>query len=518
MLKRGRGGDSAQIARPIFEAYSKFARTDENASSPPAPRSSAQQVRVANIREGTTETLSLEDYVLGVTSAEASTEDEIEALEAQAITTRTFALKNLGRHASEGYDFCSLTHCELYKRIADDAAATPSLEIIRRAVAGTAGKVLRDENGRLVDAYFGAACGGVTANIQSLWGVPAPSYLRGVRDDYCLTGSQRNWTEEIPRARLAEALGTDERSDVGGVLKDVVVSKRDATGRAELVSLEGRHRRRLRGWEFKIIVGRALGWSVLKSSRFEVSRRGDTFLFRGSGFGHGLGLCQQGAHVMARRGMSSRQILDHYFPGTKVGLESVASAESQSNSETSRPCATGESTLRPPVHVTLPSRKSTVVMPGALESSSLAGTEREAPFERVSLISYSPASVKDGDPVVRRVLPVKPQRTMALGSLTLSSEHFRVGYPANLPRQEAEDVMRILESARVDVLRRLTSASLILPERSAHEVILHASTPDFTAATGQPWWAAGATRGRRSDIQPVGVLRRRGVLVSTLRQ
>ncbi|HEV8487862.1 MAG TPA: penicillin-binding transpeptidase domain-containing protein, partial [Blastocatellia bacterium] len=92
LLKRGRGADGAQVARPIFETYAKFAKSDESAvlqRSPTTPRSSGQQVRVANIREGTTETVSLEDYVLGVTLAEASTEDEIEALEAQAITTRT---------------------------------------------------------------------------------------------------------------------------------------------------------------------------------------------------------------------------------------------------------------------------------------------------------------------------------------------------------------------------------------------------------------------------------------------
>src|SRR5262249_30637808 len=63
---------------------------------------------------------------------------------------------------------------------------------------------------------------------------------------------------------------------------------------------------------------RALGWQMIKSSRFEVSRVGDDYIFRGSGFGHGLGLCQEGAHVAARRGMGYRQILGHYFPGTRL--------------------------------------------------------------------------------------------------------------------------------------------------------------------------------------------------------
>jgi len=119
--------------------------------------------------------------------------------------------------------------------------------------------------------------------------------------------------------------------------------------------------------------------------------------------------------------------------------------------------------------------------------------------------------------VILHTLPVKPQAAMRLRSLTLSSEHFRVDYPANLSRQEVEEVMRTLESARADVLRRLARASLSLPERSVHAVILHASSQDFTAATGQPWWSAGATRGSKSEFQPVAVLRRRGVLASTLR-
>jgi hypothetical protein len=225
---------------------------------------------------------------------------------------------------------------------------------------------------------------------------------------------------------------------------------------------------------------------------------------------------------MARRGMSCRQILDHYFPGTKVGEQGVASAEPESAGETPRLRAASEGTLQSSVHASLRIEQETQARLGAFESSSLPNAVRRAPLERMSLISYWPGQERDlgwpaKDAVLGPALLVKPRTTMASGSLTLSSEHFRVGYPASLPRQEAEDVMRILESARVDVLRRLASASLILPERSAHEVILHASTQAFTAATGQPWWAGGATRGRKSDIQPVGVLRRRGVLTSTLR-
>ncbi len=123
----------------------------------------------------------------------------------------------------------------------------------------------------------------------------------------------------IQAAGLLRALRADERSDVGARLDGVRVTRRDQTGRAALVELAGARRRTLSGWDFKIIVGRTLGWSVLKSSRFDVKRAGAAFVFRGTGFGHGLGLCQAGAHVSAARGASYRQILGRYFPGTSVG-------------------------------------------------------------------------------------------------------------------------------------------------------------------------------------------------------
>src|SRR5262249_14513529 len=185
-------------------------------------------------------------------------------------------------------------------------------------VEETAGMILSDSPGNVIDAYFHAACGGITANIETLWGAPAPSYLRGVRDDFCATMPHRRWAQKIPANQLARALQSEERTNVGARLVSVIVTKRDATGRAEEITIEGSRRRIVRGWDFKLIIGRVLGWQMIKSSRFEVSRAGADFIFRGSGFGHGLGLCQEGAHVAARRGMGYRQILNHYFPGTKL--------------------------------------------------------------------------------------------------------------------------------------------------------------------------------------------------------
>jgi stage II sporulation protein D len=458
-IKRSHGSEAAAVSRGVFEAYLKQKGGEETARAGKGEKGrrgegetgrggDSRSLRVKILSENRVVTVPLEDYVLGVLSVEAAVEDEIEALKAQAIVSRTYALKNLGRHASEGFDLCSNTHCQQY--VSDSRVS----EKMRRAVIETTGEILRDASGQPADAYFHAACGGYTANFETLWGTPGPSYLRGIRDDYCATMSNYDWTDEIPAGQLAKALASDALTDAGKKVDDVVVTKRDATGRAEVISIEGERRRQVRGWDFKLIVGRALGWNVLKSSRFSVSRRGATFIFRGSGFGHGLGLCQNGAHVMARRGGTFEQILDKYFPGARISREqSHAKAQSRKDPEG------GE-----------------VLSPAALRLCAIALTDRQS----------------------------------------LSSEHFHVSYPARIPRSDVEAALRTLEAARLDMFARVGPASLSLPA-NAVDVVVHETTQDFTAATGQPWWAAGVTHGRRIELQPLSVLRRRGILTTTLR-
>jgi len=466
-LKRAHGAQCAELARPIFEEYARIERRSENVSLPASPRlrvsasrALSPQIRVHLVRENVTKTVSLKEYILGVLAAESSIEGEIEALKAQAVVSRTFALKNRWRHRDEGYDFCSTTHCQRYAFIRDARGHTRFSAPSVRAVEDTEGQVLRDDQGQLIDAYFHAACGGITADIETLWGIAAPSYLRGVRDDYCATMPHRNWVQSIPAARLAAALRSDERTDVGARLNNIVIVKRDATRRAETIALEGERRRLVRGWDFKLIVGRALGWNMIKSSRFEVRRAGANFVFRGSGFGHGLGLCQEGAHVMARRGAPYRQILSHYFPGTSVAAVRRLAAV--------------------------------------------------APDIEYSKVAYAPSASSGAVESTKFSLRSSTR-------LSLSSEHFRAIYPARVERSAVEGALRTLELARADMLRRLAAASLNFSEPAAIDVIIHETTQAFVAATDQPWWVAAVTRGRRIELQPLNTLRRRGVLTTTLR-
>ncbi|HWW75714.1 MAG TPA: SpoIID/LytB domain-containing protein [Pyrinomonadaceae bacterium] len=495
-LKRSRGAEAAELARPVFEAYARTlaadgdrraARLSSNVEGGRPSTSDGDEavsegdkatsdgdedgatVRVRLTRGDATLTLGLEDYVFGVVAAEGSVESELESLKALAVVVRSYALRNLHRHARDRFDFCDTTHCQRFVPVRNEAARPEFYELAHRAVRETAGEVLREPSGAVAESYFSAACGGRTADIQKLWGVArAPAYLRGVRDDAC-SGAQETWTDVIPSAGLLRALRADERSDVGARLDGVRVTRRDQTGRAAVVQLDGARRRTLTGWDFKIIVGRTLGWNVLKSSRFDVARAGTAFVFRGTGFGHGLGLCQLGAHVSASRGASYRQILGRYFPGTTVGAPRNDKGRAVSRSASS-------------------------------ESSGPAGEVREvagAVFQTASFESavYEPQSAARG---------------------SLRSEHFRLSYPARVARREAEGLLRGFESAYADVSRRLARASIGASPPDV-EVIVYETTGDFTGATGQAPWVAAVTEGRRIHLQPLEVLRRRGLSQTTPR-
>jgi stage II sporulation protein D len=457
-------------------------------------------VRVRPARDADALALPLEEYLFGALAAEASTEDEFAALQAQAVVSRTYALRHLGRHARDGFDFCATTHCQRFLRVTNANARPDFHPMLRDALADTAGETLRDSRGATAAAYFSASCGGATANVETLWGDPAREpYERGVRDEACAATAHSRWTDAVPARQLLLALREDPRTDVGSRLSSVRVIRRDRTGRAELVEVAGDRRRTLRGWDFKIIVGRTLGWSIIKSSRFEVARAGDKFVFRGSGFGHGLGLCQNGAHVLARRGADYRQILAHYFPGAAVSRRGDAPRQDAGPRANS-------------TRGWMPDATSPLYLP-ATAPLHLSAT---APLH---LSAASPLPLTATSPPAAPPARVSRAATAA-PRLTLSSENFRATYEARSganARREVEAALVTLEAARADLLRRLAAASLAWPAARRVEINFNETTAGFVAATGQPAWAAAATRGHRVELQPLALLRRRGVVAQTLR-
>ena len=257
-------------------------------------------------------TLPVESYVERVVASESGAADSAESLKALAIVVRSFALHEARGHAD--YDLCDSTHCQLLhwggngERGAQAHAAT--LE--------TGGETLWFHDQRAL-AYFGKDCGGRTASPDEIWphAKPVP-YLPSQPDRFCTADGGREWASEISRTELTAALAKHGLAAPGW--QNIAVARRGESGRAVTIKIDGAE---IDADELRLAVGESLGWNRIPSTWFEVNRQGDGFAFHGRGWGHGVGLCQKGASVMAQQGRSAQEILAQYFPGTRVADEST---------------------------------------------------------------------------------------------------------------------------------------------------------------------------------------------------
>lgn len=249
--------------------------------------------------------LDLEDYVAGVINAEISSSWRIEAVKAQAVIARTYALQQKDQKLSEFYDLESGTADQVYTGAGGEDFR------VRFALQETAGQVLVWE-GRPIRAIYHSSCGGRTEDAEAVWGTPVP-YLKSVPCGYCTDAPNFYWTLKMTRERLSAALRRGGRPV--GTVRALRVLETTPSGRNARILVEGSEGSvTLTGEALR----RTLGYSVLKSTRFVVHDEPGLFRFQGSGSGHGVGLCQWGAKGMADRGFAYRQILDHYYPGTSL--------------------------------------------------------------------------------------------------------------------------------------------------------------------------------------------------------
>lgn len=249
--------------------------------------------------------VSLDDYLCGVLPSEVGSEWPMEALKAQAVAARTYALFRAESSDSKLYDLDDSTRSQVYFGTQKEAPK-PS-----QAVEATSGMVLTWQ-GRPAETFFHSNCGGHTADAASVWGAKVP-YLRGVEDSFCDSGPHFAWHSEIDHDKLLARL-----NKAGVKIRDfdaIVCGKPDASGRVAEVSFKGADKdSSMGGQAFRM----ALGPDLLRSTNFQASRHGDTHRFEGRGWGHGVGLCQEGAWAMAKGGYRWRDILSYYFPGTKI--------------------------------------------------------------------------------------------------------------------------------------------------------------------------------------------------------
>ncbi len=275
-VPRGSGsGDAAPLAHDILAHYRES--------------SAGSEISVDGHR------YPLDDYVAGVLAGEAATYRNPQALRAMAIAARTYAVRFRGRHAAEGFDFCALTHCQAFK----PEVITPAE---RDAADSTSGEFVWYQ-GSPAATYYSQDCGGMV----EAGGEP---YLASRPDSACTRHGRQQWSAEIPLNDLTRALATPVLS--------VAILARTPSGRAQAIRLSPT--RTLPATDFRLTVGRFLGWNLIRSDLYSVRLQDDRVVFTGNGAGHGIGLCQNGAEAMAQSGASDHEILAAYYPGTAVGL------------------------------------------------------------------------------------------------------------------------------------------------------------------------------------------------------
>jgi stage II sporulation protein D len=245
--------------------------------------------------------LRLEDYVAGVVAGEMPASFPAEALKAQAVAARSYALtrKIEAQAADRAWDIGTGVLAQVF-------SAAPSAAA-RRAAEATAGEVLA-LGMEPVEAYFHAACGGRTEGGLAALGRDLP-YLAPIECGRC---------ERAPGVRWALRLGPRELAAAAGLPGDATaarVAARSGTGRAERVEVQAGERRTALG---AADLRQRLGFSRLPSLACELQADRGGFVLEGRGRGHGAGLCQWGAAGMAREGRTYGEILGHYYPGTEI--------------------------------------------------------------------------------------------------------------------------------------------------------------------------------------------------------
>jgi SpoIID/LytB domain protein len=262
--------------------------------------SAGRTIRLGSVADGRVTTVPLELYVARVLAGEADPRAGDAAQQALAIAIRTYTLKNVDRHARDGYDLCDSTHCQVPR---------PSTPTSRRAAMATLGQVLT-WHGEIAEVFYSASCGGKSERAAEVWPGANYPYLLSRPDDVC--DDDPEWAVEFPIdevRRVLRGVGFD-----GERLTDVHVDARTSSGRVARLRLSGLQPDVIAGDQFRLTIGA----TKLRSTAFTVEKQGDRLRFTGRGFGHGVGMCVIGAGRRALRGDTAAAILAQYYPGLEL--------------------------------------------------------------------------------------------------------------------------------------------------------------------------------------------------------
>jgi stage II sporulation protein D len=243
--------------------------------------------------------ISMEKYIMGVTETEAGSRSDLEFYKVQAILGRTFAFKNLKRHRSEGFQLCDAVHCQAYK------GRNIWNEDVEIATEVTEGLVLTDMDSVLINAAYHANSGGETRGAEGVW-LNGHHYLRAVLDPFSRDQPGFRWTRSFPADEWIGYLRSK------GVLIGELVD-------TSWLEMELSHRQdHYRCGQDSLLFSTIRDDYQLRSEFFSVRVEGDRIVLDGRGYGHGVGLSQEGAMEMARRGYRYTAILSFYYHGIQI--------------------------------------------------------------------------------------------------------------------------------------------------------------------------------------------------------
>lgn len=238
-----------------------------------------------------------ETYLAGVVQSEIYGQQS-DIFRVQAMISRTWAMRNMGKHKADGYNFCDYVHCQAYQ----NRCVRPDIIL---GTMQSSGETIVDADGKLIDTPFHSNSGGQTANSEDVWRSALP-YLRSVTDTFSFHMRQSNWTKVIGKEKWLNYFAKTHKLDIT-----------NATVRDELLSFQQPERKaRILG----VPLTRVRTDFGLKSTFFSVSvdDKGANVILTGHGYGHGVGLSQEGTIRMVGLGISYDSIIRHYYTGASV--------------------------------------------------------------------------------------------------------------------------------------------------------------------------------------------------------
>ena len=250
--------------------------------------------------------LDVEEYLKGVLNEEISAKWHPEAIKAQAVVARTYALYQKENRKDNPYHMEATTTDQVY------GGARREDERTNKAAKDTQGIVLTYE-GKLAKVFYHSISGGITEDVTDVWGGEGNNYLKSIKCDFDKDAPNYQWETEIDAVDL-EMLLSRNGIKVDGILSIEPVS---FTSSGRVSELQIRHKNgieKISGVNFRKIIG----YETIRSTLFRIKEGEGSFIFYGKGSGHGVGLCQWGAKGMAEKGYSYIDILKYYYPGIEI--------------------------------------------------------------------------------------------------------------------------------------------------------------------------------------------------------